>query len=296
MSVLSSTRGDPELLYAVLRLLQARGEPLATTELRDWLQPGLERYPGSLLGDTLGVARSLGLVQSVGKSVELTSEEPLDAIVQLADRVHLRLCTCTADDPDLVLYQTFAWFVVQCEKNGQTTQWIEGYSRRSDLADEIDQALRTLRPDQDARVFNDSKYASWSNWLHFTGLACDLGKSFGFYPFVYERLKRELARVSHDLGLRKQLDLEIVLQEVARAMPYLDGGRIFADLSSALRWQQPPRKLTLVLSTALRELHDLEEIELVSKGDMADAFALAEDRYSRVGFARWIVLKEGLFS
>lgn len=116
-----------------------------------------------------------------------------------------------------------------------------------------------------------------------------------FYPYIYPRLKQVIRQAT---GSRIVLDSKIPYQEIesliSTEMPYLDGGSIHSEMSRALNFSPKPKSIGWLLSFALRELHDREEIYLEALGDAKDTYALARDAFSKFNNLKNVIVKEAI--
>lgn len=293
MSLLSSTQGTPERVWSALGALEAHGGRLEHVEFLRWLNPrfslkaGLRTLGGDADDQTVGAAMSLGFVRKEGSESMLGVSCPAN-YGAFADLVHDRLCSIDGDDPDAVLFEVFAWIATEVEAQ-QSTGWI-GSAQNDQFADAADLGIGA-RPDrQGMRRFNATKVTPWRRWMTFLGLAADFPRGLGFYPYVADRLSRELSRSGMRTG--EEVPIATVLEIVARRMPYLDGGRMF-EAASARRENAPQgRRLSAILSIALRDLHDEGGLELRVRGDATDLRDLSRDDLHAVKSVQTIVLKE----
>ena len=290
MSLLSSTQGTPERVWSLINLLAAHGGSLSRDEIFGWLSPpftaGNEPRPitGERDGQAIGAATSLDLVRREGQLYSLTGAPP-PSYPAFADQVHGRLSKVDNSDPDFVVLETFAWVVAEVERR-QSTTWVLGSS--NEFADAVEHAIGGQESSGERR-FNSTKLAAWRRWIFLLGLGSDLPGNVVFYPYITERLGRELS-VS---GLPTDTDLPVdsVLRCISQSMPYLDGGTLFSQTASRLALRLPPRKLSRVLSTALRDLHDEGLISLRVRGDSSDRFELALDGHHTINTVQTISLK-----
>jgi hypothetical protein len=131
--------------------------------------------------------------------------------------------------------------------------------------------------------FNKTRYPRWRDWIAFMGLGLDLPTIAGqaFYPYVTTRLERELRALRERFGTGQEIGADPFLDAVGQQMPYLDGGHLFRTAATRIRWSPPARELSIVFSTALRELDDDGVLELKMYGDAANAFTLHPDPTQR---------------
>jgi hypothetical protein len=196
---------------------------------------------------------------------------PVASYREFADQVHDRLCTIDSSDPDFLVLETFAWVVIEVERR-QSTSWAG--ANPQDFADAVEAALGKKETSGERR-FNSTKLAPWRRWTTFMGLGLDLPGNTGFYPYIAERLARELAR--SELPTETDLLVSEVLAVIGRKMPYMDGGVIFSRVATRVQFQLPARRVSRLLSIALRDLHDEGRISLQIRGDSSDRFELAPD-------------------
>lgn len=294
MSLLSATQGSPERVWSLLRVLEAHGGTLGREELLVWLNPEFSRREGdvsshsSAANQTIQAALSLDLIAGEGGSYSLTRTDVPQEFLGFADMVHQRLCNAPQGDPDRVLLEAYAWVVLKIDLE-KGFGWLADW-RSSRLADEINHDLRALDPADDSRRFNDTKIPSWRAWLAALGLQQALPAG-GHYPYVAERLKREL--VASDLPLERELPANQVLALIAQRMPYLDDGRLMTEMLER-KGDTPPRHLSWVLSIALRDLQEEGSLVVGVRGDSADMVQLAPDRLHKTNTASFFVLREEL--
>jgi len=278
-------------MLALLRLLRAAGGTMHRDELQMWLQPDAKEYKGGLLEGTIGVATSLGYVHTIGSQVGIVYGGSLESPSILADAVHARLRECGEDDVDRVVFQTFAWFAVECDRRSGTA-WISEMTV-NDLVGEIDKVLR-IGDTREDRYFNSTKYAPWRNWIEFTGLATPLARITDFHPYIAERLNREVHEVGRELGFERDIDIDEVLLSLARRMPYLDGGRVFNALCRKSAWNPPETQISYLLSDGLRELNEMGAIEISSLGDARGIRTLTPDETSPIRTVKMIKINRGV--
>ena len=282
MSLLSDTQGTPERVWSLLRLLGATGGAASFADINAWMNPEVRGGPADrdsqgALRQTIGAAVSLGFVEIAGRNqYRLTADLP-QSLGGFADLVHGRLASAGSDDADSVMFEAYGAAVALTEKHGGTT-WIG--RTRTDVAGEIDHALRPAEDRDGERRFNSTKFAPWVRWMTFLGLGYDVpvaGGRTAFFPYPAERLSRELTALTEDLLPGREHETDTALPLLSRRMPYLDGGRFFLDAAERLAVSLPPRNLTRVLSGALRDLHDDDRLRLAILGDTASAYTLGRD-------------------
>ena len=296
MSLLSSTQGTPDRVLSLVQVLAAHGGSLPRDELLTWINPAFERggaprqTPKEAANQTWGAASSLGLAVAQDGHYALTEPAADWSRRAMADAVHDRLRALDDSDPDAVVLQVFTYIVVRSQ-HARGVGWLRTLTGKQ-LADAVDAHL-TARDDTatDGRRFNDTKLAPLWRWTAFLGLSVDLPGE-GDYPYVTERLSRELAREGLPIG--QELPAATVLATIAKRMPYLDGGTLFEAMSERMGVGRNPRTLSPVLSHALRDLDEEGRIELGTRGDATGLVSLASDHFSRISSLQFVTLRPGL--
>lgn len=277
MSLMTDTQGTPERVLALLQLLSAHGGRLPQTQIRPWLDP-LEREQKAV-DQTLGAARSLGLVQSQGAEIALDVGDCPADIDGLADLVHRRLVAIQQNDANAVVLETYAWFVARSARE-RGTSWIVRYNN-TQLTDEINHALQR---EGETHTFNTTRYPRWRDWIGLMGLGLDCPKPGGdhFLPFASERLAIELSALEEQSVPGAPVKAERFVRLCSERMPYLDAGVAFERAARRIDWRPTARALGPVFSDALRDLHDRKRVELQMTGDTPDAYRLSDDPAHKV--------------
>ncbi|WP_400766989.1 hypothetical protein [Methylosinus sporium] len=285
MSLLSDTNHSPQRVYALLRLLEAQDGQLSFDSIRTWLKPmmrgteqkGSEEHTN--IRQLLGATASLGLIESPSQNqYRLTSSVP-PTIEAFADAVHDRLVALDIGHPDSIVLEAFAAMVVLTEAK-QGTSWLDLNAK--DRAAEINAAVRAPETDEDddeKKRFNATKSSPWKRWMIFLGLGVPMPRS-DLYPYPAQRLEREIGRLRADETMPKAPEVEVFMTRISERMPYLDSGRLF--LASVDRVRLPPlgRRISRVLSGALRDLHDDKRLVLDAIGDAKETYALAQEPHA----------------
>ena len=282
MSLLSDTNHSPQRVFALLRLLEAEGGSLDFDAIKTWFKPefrggenrGLEGEHINIR-QMLGAATSLDLITSDAQNqYRLLGAVPatLDAF---ADAVHDRLVGVEWDDADSIILEAFAAMITVGEVE-QGTAWLDGNAK--ERASRINKAVRrdgTDEEDESKNRFNATKASPWKRWIVFLGLGLSMPKG-DLYPYPVVRLEREIARMRLAGTMGEETEIEPFLANIAARMPYLDGGRLFAASADQIRLPPMGRRLSRVLTGALRDLHDDNRIALDTIGD-------AKERYEMTG-------------
>lgn len=291
MSLLSSaTQGTPERVLSALQVLAAHGGVLPRNELVAWLNPPFSvqgearSVTGTAADGAITAATDLGFVTIEGAACQLAPELANVDHFALADLAHDRLIAAPAEEADGVLMRGFA-IVAARSVQQQGLTWVRGPN--SALVAAINDALPD-RPgtDADALKFNTSKVAPFWRWMVFIGLACELTDSY--YPYVAARLDAELRRSGLPVG--EETPIRDVLEVVARRMPYLDGGALYAEAADHFRLPATGRALSPLLSIALRDLHEEGRLALGVRADATGIVPLSPDPFSRIDAVQFVTL------
>lgn len=278
MSLLSSTQGTPERVWSAIKIVEAEGGRISRDDLWTWLNPAFlvngvaEQRGGEAERQVAGAASSLELLTLEARDYVLNAPALVDYDAY-ADEVHDRLCRMPAEHPDYVLLETFAWLGLKADSAG--TEW----AAAGDFADRVEEDLGDAKAG-DARRFNDTKQTAWRRWMCFLGLGIQLPNPVKFQPDVTRRLDIELRRAGLPVGVA--LPIESVLQSLGQRMPYMDHGALRARTASVASIKNDPKRLSRLMSSALRELHDEGRIELDRRGDAAGYVDLAPDPFHGV--------------
>lgn len=291
MSLLTDTQGTPERVWSSISAVAAVGRPVPRDELWSLLSPKFFRNggendagDGSAAKQAIGASVSLGLLELDSTDYRLSQALP-DDYQDFSDRVHDRLCTIGPDDPDYLVVEALAWMILKVDQM-QSLEWTgQGPDRTASMieADIGNPAGGDLR-------YNRTKITAWRRWTQFLDLAIELPGGFGFYPCMTGRVRRELARSA--LARDVELPAGEVLAELARRMPYLDGGSLQAPVVARMGFTPDRRDVSRLLSMALRDLADDELIELRVRGDASGIVRLAADDRPQTS-VQHIVLKGG---
>ena len=123
--------------------------------------------------------------------------------------------------------------------------------------------------------YNSTKITPWRRWVQFLDLAVELPGGLGFHPCITGRLCRELSLS----GLPRDVEIPAleVLSLVAQRMPYIDGGALRGRVASQIGMTLDRRRISRVLSMALRDLQEEGVLELRVRGDASGLIELAAD-------------------
>lgn len=292
MSLMSDTQGTPERVWSLVNLLRAHGGELSREGIKVWLDPFDTDTQGTAIQNTTGAAASLDLVESdrASGSVRLLAEDLPDTLAGFADWVHAKLVRTPPEHGNSVVMEAYAWFVATCAQE-KGTVWIEHES-----ADTLTERIRVdLTSEAEQGRFNKTRYPRWRDWIAFMGLGLDLPIPRGqsFYPSATIRLEQEMAALRDRFGTDEEIPAETFLNALVQRMPYLDGGTLFRTAATRIRWSPPQRQLSIVISSALRDLDDDGVLDLRMHGDAPSAYTLHPDPAHKKQAFVAVVLKPG---
>jgi len=273
MSLLSSPQGTPERVWSLVAGLSAVGGASPRGAYDDLLNPGFERdgaevkAKASLAADAHNAAVSLGLVESDRNQVSLTGPVPSN-FAGFADLLHDQLAALTADSADSAILGGYAWVAAESDRQSGV-EWIYQTGRDA-FADQANSGLA-------GKEMNTTRLPAWRRWLAFLGLGVTMphDRNAPDFPSPVSRMIRELER--SELKADSRLGANEFIALLARRMPYLDRGRLFNQACQRISHSPSGARLSPLLSSALRELHDDETIRLVPSGDAAERVRLTED-------------------
>ena len=273
MTLLSSPQGTPERVWSLVAGLSALGGTAQRAVYEGLLNPGYSRdgaevrAKATLAADAHNSALSLNLIDSDRDQVSLAIAAPHD-FLGFADLVHDRLVALEGGGADAVILEAFAWLLAECDKSGGV-EWIY-QSGRDEFADKANAGLS-------GKEMNTTKVVAWRRWLAFLGLGVAMpnDRNAPDFPLPATRIARELARA--EIAAGSTLPAGDFLALLTRRMPYLDGGRLFAQACQRMNYAPTGGRLSPLLSVALRDLHDEQTLRLVPSGDAAERVRLRED-------------------
>ncbi|MBY3101168.1 hypothetical protein HFO69_26230 [Rhizobium laguerreae] len=285
MSILSSTQGTPERVWSLVSLVAANDGRIDRAEAASWLNPTFVENNQLIaekdsFAQVQGAATALGALTVVNKVLELNPECDTADYLSFADWTHGHLRSLESVEKDAVILEAYAWVLARCQQEGDA-RWFTTMAAGG-LADAINEALPEGSDDDGERRMNTSKLASWRRWLIFLGLMEELPFSgaFRFHLSATKRIAREIA--SSDLPRDVEMSADDFLFRIRNCGPYLDGGKMFLESARNNRIQPDDRRLSPIVSSALRDLHDAGVIELKILGDRQGYHSLTGDIAHRV--------------
>lgn len=278
MSVLTNPQGLPDRVWSLVAGLEAVGGAADRASLDRLLNPGFQRdgmfvqAKAELAGNTLGAATSLGLIAADREEARLGEGLALGSPSAFADTVHDRLVSLEPGESDRVLLEAFAWVGAESDRQGDLA-WLYEWGR-DEFVDQLNAGL--IGEDQDSKPMNTTRAPAWRRWLALLGLGVPLPlPTVPDFPSPAARIAREIERSSLKVG--EEVPADQFLQLLAERMPYLDGGKLFIEACQRIGHRPKRRRLSPLLSAALRDLHDGGAIKMRPRGDAADAVSLVPD-------------------
>ena len=175
-------------------------------------------------------------------------------------------------ETDLAILEAYSWLAAESDRQGGLG-WLYDLGREQ-FADNANAAL--VGEDDDGRLMNTTKVVAWRRWLAFMGLGVLIPiPNTPDFPTPTARLARELERAAISPGT--VMPAEQFLTLLAGRMPYLDRGRLFAQACQRIGHTPSTRRLSPLLSVALRDLHDDGTLKLTLSGDASTHIQLVPD-------------------
>lgn len=259
--ILNNTIVTPKRLHALVRLVSRLQNP-TRDDLLSLLQP--QELPKitstSTAAAVLVAARHCNLVEGPDSEIRLVvKSELLESPQRFQRHMQAVLLGKTNESEDNFLLNLYtAWYAVQGER-------VLKFDRKQFETGFNDQIF----PNVEARQFNDTKLNGWRMWATFlgSGYPLKIGTSEIVIPDASMRLQPLLSEFLH---LDQIETFDRFMGGVSERCPDLDGGVLFEHCWQRSRGsEQRGNSLSLMLSTALRVLHDTQQIELLLEADAA---------------------------
>ena len=269
--LLNNTPVTPSRLHAMVRLVSRLQAP-TRKELYDLLQPLALISKQSSAADVYTAAVNCGLIDEIACKIVLKGDaEKLESAQDF--QAHMQQIVWGVTEPYRPNYRFnlySAWYVVQNERVFQ----FEDKDYETHFLTEVPQ-------DTEAdRSFNMQKFVGWRMWAAFLGLGWPIkpglsGQREILAPDASKRLRGVLPQLlSQD---EQTIPFRLFAERLARVCPELDGGSLFTSCWEASRGsEQRGNKLSLAVSTGLRQLHSINEIQLIRRADATDIWQFYE--------------------
>ncbi len=273
MEIINDNQAEKHRVQALVRLVADLPQP-TRRDIVNLLQPLLlvETNDGgevqSSANNTFRIAEDCGLIienqgRVLGLGVPAEKFETMPAFQQYMQSVVLGV---TEEGKSNYLFNLFsAWYAVQDERVLQDLVKT-GYDGPFN-----DQLYPDAPP---PRHFNDTKLRAWRKWATFLGLGWPMrfGQREIIIPDATVRIRSLLPALFPDKAL---LPFGTFMERLAHYCPELDGGVLFRYCWQASRGaEERGRRISLMLSTALRTLHGLGVIRLEEHADALENWQL----------------------
>lgn len=182
---------------------------------------------------------------------------------------------------NFLLNQFTAWYAVQDDR---VMTWSKS---------EIEVNLhKDLYPESSERVLAEQPgISAWRTWAEFLGFGWPMKLSqrdeMRIVPDATLRIALYLPEFVPTAG--EEMSFSAFMNRLSRQCPELDGGVLFEQCWQASRGNEVRgNRLSLMLSTALRTLHNLGEIELINRPDATETWTFfpAQSHIGRVSHIR----------
>jgi len=276
--ILNNAQVTPHRLHAFVRLVSRLQNP-NREELLNLLQPTEMGGSQESSKEVYRAALNCGLItenSNKSKTVGLNvSPDQVESLPTFRDHLRQILLGVTDENSPNYLFNIFtAWYATQNERVFQLGA--KGYEKLFN-----DQIFTN----NEERAFNDTKLNGWRNWAAFLGLGWPMraamieGQREVLVPDAHSRLKAVLPKLlSPKEG---SLRFGIFARRLAEECPELDGGILFEICWKASRpSEQRGNRISLMLSTGLRVLHDTKAITLIRESDADEKWQM----YQAIGY------------
>lgn len=274
--IMNGGQATPHRVHALLRLVPRLEQPTKGS-LGKLLQPQEIDERQDAFQRTFDAADKCGFLtqESDGTVRLLVAPEAVESVDGFRRVARSKLLGVTDNTLPNYLFNLYsAWYAVQDER-------VVEY----DPPELVRRFNSELYPDAAAgeRALNETKQRAWLSWAAFLGSGWLLnvsGRRESLAPDPTVRLRAQVAETLPADGTRQSL--RHFLQQLRLSSPDLDGGLLYDYCWQASRGsEQRGTNLSLMLSTALRCLHDEGTIKLEREADASEIWGL----YPAIGHA-----------
>lgn len=268
--LINHAQSTPQRLHALVRLVKRLDAP-TRQEILDYLQPNSISDNQDAAIDTFNSAlrcRLIAVKNNPQECVQLHPDIPTDAASESVEwfrtLMQQRLLNVIDPDEDNYLLNLFtAWYAVQ--------DHLLLNKRPADIQIQFNQEMYPQEDDssiETGRAFSPRKLTTWRTWAAFLGWGWVYEGRL--MPSAHVRLRPILKTINN-----KELPFAQFMRVLAQACPELDRGLLFEQCRRVSRpAENHGQRLSLILSTALRVLHEEGEITLVRQADVPDLWHL----------------------
>ena len=265
LEVINDGTAHPTRMEAVLRYCLMQKTPQSISELGNAVMPDTPHKERKILEDVLKHMEGMKLVRKRNNKIEvLTKNPPDDVRLEIKNRIFQ-----SEGGHNALFARYYAWLLHHSgqnkDKNFDTT------SPREKAAE----YNREMSAESAERQFNHSpKDRNFKNWAIYLGLGHNIGGTAVFVPMPTQAIEESLPQI-----FKKKTDLppKNFLKALAEVAPFLDGGKIYLEVSKMLGKSEKSETVSPAVSAALRILHDESHIELVGTTDAPKQFRLFPD-------------------
>jgi hypothetical protein len=263
----------PTRLHALVKLV-SHFHALKKQDVLSFLQPTVLEENQPIAEYTYTAARQCNLIdENADKTVVLKGDAmQLESINGFREHMQRVILGVTSPGQTNYLFNLYtAWYAVQNERVFQF---------RLDNQDYETRFVQDMAQNTEARTFNTTKFNGWRPWATFLGsgwlirprLSTSSRRGEMLVPDATVRLKGALSQLSLDEQL---IPFGVFAERLARICPELDGGVLFKDCwEESRRSEQQGNKLSLMLSTGLRQMHKENAMRLILQSDATDTWQL----------------------
>lgn len=258
---------SPRRLYAALHTIAALEAPAQIEVVLQLLQPPSLAKTTDTAEGVLKVAEACGLIERDKDQNTVCLSIEKDAIADYERfRLTMQNILLGHTDPDNEFYllnQFAAWYAIQNERIFQGTAEDYGIWFQKELYG------------GEMRFTGSTRVNGWLTWATFLGWGWNWkrGRSTSYLiPDATRRVRPIVWQAS--LSKEEIIPFGDFLSTLAQSCPELDGGVIFDECWRISKGDRPSNRLSLMLSTALRTLHQRGEITLHNIEDASQMWHL----------------------
>lgn len=258
----------PNRLHGLLRLV-ARRPDCPAPQLFHLMQPPSLAENTQNVENVLDVAQALALVDRpdgrLGRVSLVVPQDEFEDITAFRQLMTRRILGVTDVDSKNFVFNLFTgWYATMDDE----VLRLSG----DRLADSFNQRVY---PGAQSQTMNGDKFPAWRTWAAFLGYGWIFvrGSSRILVPDCHDRIAGLIDSWLPADG--RTITFSAFIEQMAHDCPELDGGPLFARaVHAGAADQERGRRVSLMLSSALRGLHDAGRCELVELADALDGWSL----------------------